>query len=739
MEDNIRDQLHWKCLQLSEGKSVRCMNALNSLFKENNERLKPLLLGKTTAMNIPKCGKKTAAEVEEVMSELRPFYEQLISTSIDELLLRENNAAAPTAESTDSPHATMYADVDEETDKLIQHLYSDMVRKELDVRLRHIVNQNIPHYRDSEQFLNNPALIRTWNGTGRHSADAIARFIGRFHAHFRQMLSSDELDLRRQMVALDYPFLNAEECSFAAQYHLDHGHYPQIFIAHRYFLTTSNKKSRIYALANGIIASHPSLEAIARKFGMSRERIRQISLMPVTSDLNGKNVWLPEHWQSYDFMRQPLLTADTISWQTLQREEHLETLEPYALFFILRQVVPLSVVALKTDGARANSRRAENDRWKRPDLLFAYATEYNFFPFEKAIARVAHRANLQKITEQRTSLSQLADSYFKDKPTPEHHTTIIDMLSKILPMMQHVEVEGDDIVFTVNHTNYCEEIYQILRAEGKAMTVDHIYEEFRLRLPDDHHTNSNFIRSYLLHDKRFEAVGSKSTYQLREWNRFAGTIADLAVMLLGSENQPLTVEELRNKIMAERPNTTPDSCYTTVYLAVCDRRLDYYVDNESNKTATEHNTDGKWNRYYVGLAGKQYDSRYWLSPHMVQGAVASVRRFISENHRLPFLRGSNPLEKQLAGVLRRYRLRMNTTDKEQAYWDSHMADIDYASYPHNDRELTFAEHCRQMKQWLNKGNSVENGHCPSKLHHWYKTALTRKERMSDFEKRMFEW
>jgi len=97
------------------------------------------------------------------------------------------------------------------------------------------------------------------------------------------------------------------------------------------------------------------------------------------------------------------------------------------------------------------------------------------------------------------------------------------------------------------------------------------------------------------------------------------------------------------------------------------------------------------------------------------------------------------LEKQLAGVLRRYRLRMNTTDKEQAYWDSHMADIDYASYPHNDRELTFAEHCRQMKQWLSKGNSVENGHCPSKLHHWYKTALARKERMSDFEKRMFEW
>ena len=69
MEDNIRDQLHWKCLQLSEGKSVRCMNALNSLFKEDNERLKPLLLGKTTAMNIPKCGKKTAAEVEEVMND----------------------------------------------------------------------------------------------------------------------------------------------------------------------------------------------------------------------------------------------------------------------------------------------------------------------------------------------------------------------------------------------------------------------------------------------------------------------------------------------------------------------------------------------------------------------------------------------------------------------------------------------------------------------------------------------
>ena len=87
-------------------------------------------------------------------------------------------------------------------------------------------------------------------------------------------------------------------------------------------------------------------------------------------------------------------------------------------------------------------------------------------------------------------------------------------------------------------------------------------------------------------------MGSKSTYQLREWGHFAGTIADLAERILSSEPHPLLVGELTQRIIAERQNTTLNSIYTTIYLTVCEGRLSYYIDNEADEEAIALGADG---------------------------------------------------------------------------------------------------------------------------------------------------
>ena len=98
------------------------------------------------------------------------------------------------------------------------------------------------------------------------------------------------------------------------------------------------------------------------------------------------------------------------------------------------------------------------------------------------------------------------------------------------------------------------------------MTVDNIFAEFKQRHPEDHHTDSSFIRSYMLSDKRFEAVGSKSTYQLSEWKRFAGTLGALAEHILMAYDNPVKVDELCEMMREQRGNTTRNSLFNHVYI-----------------------------------------------------------------------------------------------------------------------------------------------------------------------------
>lgn len=622
-----------------------------------------------------------------------------------------------------------------ENDKLLQNLFSQQVKNLTDVRLRNLINKYITDYRQVEIYLNDRSLRNKWHGAGETMMSRAFLFFEGFYQDCHNIINGPKEKTMVKMIAYDYPFLTKKERTFVAQFLHDEGRYPVVFIALRYLRTTTNRKLQVFATANGIVGKHRRFETIAQDFDLTRERVRQVSLMDITHVDDAAQTWNKERWSALDFLNLPLLTEDNTNWEVLRRKERLTNLDFYSALTIFRQLTPLNIVAMRYDGRKANSRLSVSS-WKKPNVLFAYDSRLTCCKLEDALIDVAHESNLHHITDCRKSMADFIGPYFTSEPSDTDRQRVMNILREVIPMYNGVEMIADEIVFRANHINYLEEIYQILQGKGQAMTVDDIYEEFRQRNPSDHHTKSGFIRSYMLRDKRFEAVGSKSTYQLREWQRFAGALGDLAVLLMADRDEPVKAEVLCRQMMERRPNTTLKSCNTSIYLAVNARRLQFYVDAEAlagNTIASENadaQADAEVSRYHVGLFDHPYSERFWPATLTVEGTILSMKRFLKENGRWPFC-SSDGIEKILYRALRKYTLKRCITEEEGLRYQQGMADINPLDYPYSERDQVFLNRCRELDNYCQRYHLLPT---TGKLILWYRQQLSQIKLLSDFRR-----
>lgn len=625
--------------------------------------------------------------------------------------------------------------ISQETDRLLQYIFHQMVEGIDDVRVRNLILKYIKSYTQVEDHLNDKSLILKWHGAGKQSVEKILRFLEEYYREYQLVVSGQKEGAATMLIGIEYPFLTAEEREFVVSFLQAEGRYPVLFIASRYLQRTPDRRIQVFARANGIVGGHQRFEVIGEEYRLTRERVRQLGLMSITDAGDAGLVWDEARWQATGFLQQPLLTEANTSWDVCRQKERLDEIDFYGVLAIIRQMTPLNIVALRSDGRRANARLIGDMPWQMPDILFAYDKRLACFSFENALAVVGHEASLQRITDRRMSLPDLVDQHFIDKHSDEDCQAVIRVMRDVVSLFDGVETEGDDIVFRANRINYSEEIYQILHRKGEAMTIDAIYEEFRLLYPEDHHTDNSFIRSYMLRDERLEAVGSKSTYQLREWGRFAGPLGDLALHLLEASDQPMLVGTLCQRMLEMRPASTQKSCETSIYIAVIARRLLYYIDNAVSTDDDTEEADAEKRHYYVGLFDRQYPERFWPSPLTVEGLVRSVRRFVTEYGRWPFSSAKTGVERKLYYTLRKYALGQSVSDDEQQRYQQGLADINPVEYPSTERDLLFLNRCRELTDYCAKYH-----HLPirGKLLSWYQSQCSQADQLTEFRKYHFE-
>lgn len=625
--------------------------------------------------------------------------------------------------------------VKQENDELLREVFHQMVEDISNVRARNLILKHIKDYKEVGDYLNDNSLILQWRGAGKLSIERVCKFLDDFHREYKSIVSGRKADWKTRLIAIDYPFLTDKELAFVASFLQSEGRYPVLFLARCYFLRTKNRQAQVFARANGIVNGHTRFEAIAEEYGVTRERVRQLSVMSLTNAPDAGLVWDEKRWQALGFLGQPLLMEENVHWNELRQKERLGDLDFYSTLTIFRQMVPLNIVSLRVDGRRANARLSANVPWQKPGVLFGYDSRLGSFAFENALSVVGHEASLLRVMDGRISLSDLVDQHFTTRHSEEDRQVVASIVRDVLSMFDNVETEGDDIVFRANRTNYMEEIYQILQRRGQAMTIDEIHEEFRQLHPNDHHTESSFIRSYMLRDDRFEAVGSKSTYQLREWERFAGTLSDLAVHLLESCDEPVKTETLCRQMMEVRPTTTLKSCNTSIHIAVNACRLLFYNDVASADGEAAHQDDAEAGRHCVGLFDRQYPERFWPSPMTIEGIIRSMRRFLEEYDRWPFSSGKKGMEPMLYYVLRKFGNRRRVTDEELMHYQQCMADIDPNEYPSNERDLLFRDRCRELAAYCEQHHRLPTG---GKLLAWYRSLRSQVGQFSSFRKHHYD-
>ena len=725
MDDKIRELLIAKSQKLAEGMNVRCQNVVAWMLKDVDNRLIPLMKGEADLLRVPLCGVQTAAHIRPLLREVNTFYNKLLESPSDAPLDSVEADALLTAGTEKKPFS--FSRQNNRTERKIQFIYEQMAEQVNDTRARNLIHHHLKNYKKTEKYINNHSLIRKWHGAGRQTVEQIILFLEHFRDEYPDIVLQSAPSRESAKIGKDYPFLTADELSFVASFFRNHGRYPTLFIAQCYFRRPEDRPSKIFARVNGVLGHFDSPESLAEEYGLTAERIRQISRPRGNEKNPSAAVWNSERWMDSAYFHLPLLTKESARWEEVCKEEHLGRMDFYAGLSILALVRPIDIIPLMYDGCAANGRRRSHDTWEQPDVLFAIDHRLNGFRFAACIKSIVHEANLQRMDDRTLQLEAWTIPYFQSEPSDAVRAEIYDILKDILPRFLHIQIEGDSIILRANRTNYVQDIYQILKHKGEPMTVDDIFTEFMRQHPTDHHTDGTFIRSYMLMDPRFEAIGRKSTYQLCEWKRFSGALGELAVELVRSSEEPMPLSELIQKMMEQRQSTTQKSCETSVYLAFRDGKLQYFMTDDSPTTTA-----------YVGLADRVYPSCYWLSTISLENSVSSLRRFVKEFGRWPFSSKKVGLEASLYYVVRKYIHRLHVTEEElQRFWQA-MADMPFYLYPRNLREVNFLKKCNELSDFLAKHHRLpESQECPQ-LQKWFRETKAKQPQLDQFRAHHFQ-
>lgn len=725
MEDRTRERLITKCQQLSEGWSAHALNVLAWLTKDVEGRLVPLINSTADVRRIPQCGLQTSMQIEDLLVKLRPYYEHFLREALGDDATEE---ALYTQSGEKRFHFTTQSYA---VERRIQFTFEKMGNAVSNVRAKNLIHRHLKLYRDTEPYMNDATAIWRWYGVGKQSGEHILQFLEDFRAAYQEIIDKhagnaegaheDDNDL--PLLDVDYPFLTAVEQKFVTSFYKKEERYPVFYIALRYLLRATDRPTQTFARINGLNGKYESLQSLATEYHLTFERTRQLSMLKIDESLP---VWNLERWAKLEFFHSPLLTAANIHWDALQKTEHIKEMSAYAALAILAALRRMEIVALRADGYKANARRGKGAAWEQPRVLFAYDKSLKTFPFGPFLRTIGHEALLQRIEDRTLDLQALTEDFFQPDTDEEQKQKVLDILREVLPMFPDVEVNEDTVLFRSNHTNYAEEIYQILKRRGEAMTVEDIYAEFLKQHPEDHHTDSTFIRSYMWQDNRFEAVGRKSTYQLREWEQFAGSLQELAVHLLKDEAEPLPLKKVISRMTEHRSNTTPKSCESIIYLAVVTGMLQYFFTAENNTPTA-----------FVGIEGKTYPDRFWVSPLTVEGAITCMHRFLAERGHWPYQSCADTIEVRLNYTLRKYTMRLHVTDEEYALFHQGMADIPQHQYPRSEREAIFMERCRDVNAFWEQHHRLPDNDEEPKLSKWYRETQAKLQRLDDFRRYHF--
>lgn len=516
-------------------------------------------------------------------------------------------------------------------------------------------------------------------------------------------------------------YLSDTDIDFSYAFKDKYGHFPMAFISYRTlsFLTEYERE----VLRMTIESPQPlSLEEIANKFCLTRERIRQIydkARKRIKASGTIEQLFQNEDWGVYgvgedvsfvfssdlhidriieerDFLIEYIQNRGNDDWNTPNITES-------SLYFVLvmKGMIPLWIDQVKKELSSYYIASGQTAPFFFvDDRLYQYK-------FNKAIREV-HR--LQKIRKTESIFVPIT-SYFIDnncywngnsRPGGIEIDKLKELLIRVLQVVCGILTEGECIVFEYNKVDYGNMLYELLKRADARLHRDELLqllanECFERGLPCEI-TDSSQLTTFLSRDPRIISIGKSGYWGLKEWGEVTGSIRNIAVKIVQKSKEPIQIEDLANRILLHRPDSAFDNVTTIIRQSVYMGEFVLFFDD------------------YIGLKGKEYDDKYVIYPTSFDEWVNTYKQFVQINRHLPYC-GQNGYE----GYLYRWHYKASQlTDlstEEILKFDA--LEKELAHYPQNATEYNFLQNCNLYKKFVESNKRMLTKEDDSDLFNWF--------------------
>lgn len=343
----------------------------------------------------------------------------------------------------------------------------------------------------------------------------------------------------------EFPFLQDKEIDFVIDFKHQNSHLPMFYLLYHFIIRDNGHFAYITRSFYGIGTEPKELDEIAYNANLSRERCRQILSQ---NSLKDSSIVTPEEWSNYDCL-DDILVYNTFKYQSILEAEGLGDLSVSAFAGLCSLLKQIDICKI-----RRNS----------PTRYYLSRVLSRCFDFKSCLKDIENTLNKRCTQNIVLPISTFIDSYWIKEPT-FGASKVEDAIIYILKNDYGICI-GEDRTLHIMHNaiDRKEEIYKILEENGSPMHISQIMNALKLRNDELSIATTEQVKADIQRHPEIVPLGKSSSYALKEWNLYTGTIRDLLYDILSNESTPISIEELYNKVSQIYPNTSIKSITSTI-------------------------------------------------------------------------------------------------------------------------------------------------------------------------------
>lgn len=525
--------------------------------------------------------------------------------------------------------------------------------------------------------------------------DIIQAFNG-YRDFLVELSESDLQDIEYLVIQHEFPFLNAKQVDNVVAFKEQEGRIPFFFVVFCYFSNTKNREDIMFDRYIGITSTAENLNEIAASFGLTRERVRQItSHYKPTTILHLAKAATAEQ---YPFLAKNIVDVDKYFADILESEfvDHLGIFTNESFAAIVRLFTKFSVVDFNGSKFLLSQKFIQS------------------FDVNNAWIDITKALNT-KISEDVTiPIDFFISNYILSNEV--EYSLIRDFIVQLIVNNFEVKIdENFNVILQKNYIDVEEELFKIIERAGKPLLFDDIIAEFYHIHPDCSSKSPATLRLVMFNSPRIKSVGKTSSFTLAQWNFSTLTVRGLIAAILQESDVPLSLDTIVEILETKGRKTNKNSVNSSIL-----------SDTKNNFV--------KFKGGLVGIGSKTYDPIYQIQdPEAVARKSFSERLkdyldFIDSNLHVPFstqdeteaslYRWYRNVEKGLVDVTpqQKDQLRRELKKREQ--------------YIMTKAEYDFAQRCADFKYYVSTEFEIPTQKSDSSLYMWFLKARKETDKFS---------